>query len=432
MKGGMEIIGDPFITTNSKSASYAFLLSFILGCFSIYYNYYIDYIPSVLVILYCCYIFIVQNRYYISLSSETKNSAYFLGFLFNLAALFKTFTSLKSLEAVNALDIIVPQIGMALSTTICGLVGRHIIISFDPATERQESVLRCVTEELKENASAYKMAQNKLLDLINAFLADHKDLLKAEQDASKEHIKFLSESTDALKKISENYPKAANNIIDDFAKVQEKIDTILDKTLPEVQKHIIQKTGKHLEKMNNDFVESSKLLFSKMTDSVETSNEAVSSFAKRMADNVQKIPLMNDKLLEEGLTILKNTQRSFAEYFASFAKLTNEEIYKTAGNLKVFSDAFANLQVILTESIKPKLETIDDGYNNLLKQIECSNTVLDTSNSKFAKGLETLNGTMSEFQSSCNRRISDFNKEISEINSLISSFIEVTSKRMIN
>ena len=112
-------------------------------------------------------------------------------------------------------EFLVPQIGTALLTTIIGLVARQFIVTSDPVHEAQAGILQAATDELKENISAYRLAQQNLLQLIDDFTITRSELIEEEQRASKEHLALLTESSSALGKLGRQYPPGVRLILRD-------------------------------------------------------------------------------------------------------------------------------------------------------------------------------------------------------------------------
>ncbi len=147
-----------FPLTTVKAAN-LFLMFFFMGIAFLFLNVFVIVAPSLCIIIYSSILWRAQSRHAISLSAETKDSPYFLGFLFTLIALLNIFYHLPRTNgqlSESFTTIIVPQIGTALLTTVLGLLARHIIVSRSPSNDENENIWKSATEELKENAGSYR------------------------------------------------------------------------------------------------------------------------------------------------------------------------------------------------------------------------------------------------------------------------------------
>jgi hypothetical protein len=420
------------VTATSKSFSYFFFFYFFTGFLSLWYEYYTLYIPPAFVFIYSITLLIAQNKYYVSLSVDTKNSPYFLGFLFTLAALFKIFMDLPELSGIdkNAISFLVPQIGTALSTTIVGLVLRHVILSFDPASEQQEHILRAATDELKENVSAYKKAQQKLLDLIETFVKHHNEILEAEQKASKDHLNFLSESSDALNKISKTYPQNTKKLNAYFDNMKERMDYIIEDNIPDIQKQLLAKTTSNLEKLGNDFTKFTSKLYDDMNLKLIENQKKLDVFSSNLNNSLEEVPKIQTKLLEEGIKRLRDFQNTFIDSFKDSSKKSLVEMQDLLSNLKIFSGSFHECSSIINNDIKPKLSSISHDYNSLSSDLKTSNETISNTNSTLSNALSNLKEGIISFDKLTLQKLQIFQKELVEVDKLIHSFVEIMKKRL--
>jgi hypothetical protein len=199
------------LTLTDQKAFYLFLACFSSGVAVLAYDYQTMVVLPAIVICYTGILFFSLRRFFVSLGVETKNSPYFLGFLFTLSCLIRIFLYLPGSNFTGQADFfsfLVPQIGAALSTSIFGLIGRYMIISFDPIEEEQQELWRIATDELKKNSASYQKSQRQLIQLVEEFVSAHNEILEQEEKASRRHIAVLSETSATLEKISNEYPFA--------------------------------------------------------------------------------------------------------------------------------------------------------------------------------------------------------------------------------
>ncbi len=376
-----SFISKRILMLTPESAFNLFLLFFLLGVSSIYLNYYPIEITLSIVLIYSLILRVGQRRYYQSLSIETKNSPYFLGFLFTLACLCNILLNLGEQGAVKSdvAGFLVPQISAALLTTIAGLIMRQFIITSDPGHDEQEKLFQAATEELKENISSYRLAQQKLLDLVDEFVETRSTLIEEEQKASRQHIQLLSESTDALVKVGKQYPPKVLKLIESLDNIQNRFDTFVNEGLPETFDQLYQKTSLHLENMHQGFV------------------QAIQDFFNRM-----------------------ELQMSTLE-----------------SRINDFSQGFYNCNLILDDGFRGKLTQIETNFSELSSLTQSVKLQFQNSNQELLDSLKTLEQFVISFENHVRsfdefhrERLRILGKELKEVDQLIDVFIEVTRKRL--
>ena len=285
-------ISNYLLTLTDKKAFMLFLAGFLGGVAVLLSDYQPMVILPGIVLGYAAIIFLSQRRFFISLSVETKNSPYFMGFLFTLSCLIVIFLRLPGASYADQAELftfLVPQIGAALSTTIVGLIGRYLIVSFDPAEEEQQELWRMATVELKENASAYQKSQRKLVDLIEDFVASHNEILEMEEEASRRHITVLSETSATLEKVSSDYPAKLKGFLEIFDTIQNRVDHFMAEILLKAHGELTEGTSFQLQKLYNDFVKIAKSSFTKMNTNLEGLEGKIDEFNRSFRATFDKI-----------------------------------------------------------------------------------------------------------------------------------------------
>ena len=382
-------------------------------------------VPPVLVFIYGIILFWAQNKYRVALSSESKDSPYFLGFLFTLTCLLSMFLRIDLIKTTppNIFAVLIPQIGTALSTTIVGLIMRHIIISYDPAYSENEKLWRMATEELKENVNTYRVAQEKLIELIDDFCKTRKKLLEDEQEASKTHVSLLSESTAAISKIGKQYPPKVEKIIKSFDNIQEKINEFFGERLQNEIEKLFSNSTLRMEELNKKFCEIAKQSFEKMETSLKGLKINVNSFNESFKLVFEEFPGLQKRLFEQTKEKLLSFQDIYLEQLADCFKKINLNSHLLHDNLSTFSSKLNECKLIVDNGFKESLSDIKCNFRTLSESIQSSSQTISNSSNKLEVHTES-------FEKLSHNYLNTFQKEIHEIDSIIESFIEITKNRL--
>jgi hypothetical protein len=136
----------------------------------------------------------------------TNNSPYFLGFLFFLISLLRTFWSVSSLSDDLQLGQIVHQLGGALLATVAGLPFRQLLFAYSPSQAEQDIFFRTLEEELRRSATEFKRSQVELIQLIQEFVEARKGIFADEEKASRKYIRSLEKAVGLFEESAANYP----------------------------------------------------------------------------------------------------------------------------------------------------------------------------------------------------------------------------------
>ncbi len=193
-----------FLNLSATRALSAFLISFVGGFVLIYMDIYLPWTPIIVVLFYGLILLISSWKYEIIHSSTTINSTYFLGFLFTLSSLFVVFFKIDPLNF--DLTQMTVQIGVALTTTIAGLVLRHVLCALSLSDAQEEDFYKRLQTELRMNASEYHIKQQELLRLLEDFTASRKSMFEEEEAASQSYLKSLYDTRNSINSIFEEMP----------------------------------------------------------------------------------------------------------------------------------------------------------------------------------------------------------------------------------
>lgn len=259
-----------------------------------------------LVIGYSLVLFYSQHRFYILLATETRNSPYFLGFLFTLSCLIKIFLLFSyqhQADDGNIFGMLIPPIGAALSTTIFGLIGRHLIISFDPLEEEQQELWKSTASELKENAASYQQAQKRMIGLVDDFVKAHQEILEHEQLVSRKHIIALTETSTVLDKISKDYPERIKNFTSLFETISEGINEIMDHSVPRISEEITKANDvlKGFAKSTKTVQENQQTWCEGINNQIQTFDQVFSDRMRTFQEEIRQI----DQLIESFIEVSK-------------------------------------------------------------------------------------------------------------------------------
>lgn len=371
-------------TLTSSSIFKFFFIFFVIGSISIYFDWYAIYASSACVIFYSLLLIIAQNKYYVSLSQESKDSPYFIGFLFTYVAILNIFFRLSD-DNVQ-ITFLVSQIGSKLLTTILGLIARQYLISSDPVTDHHNRIFQQATEELKENVAAYRIAQEKLINLIDNFTSKQEEVMLHVHDASVEHLSALTESTNALTKLSRQYPPKIKNLLSGLDEVVVKIEEVAKKTIPELNDSFRDKINSRIENEYTNF------------------NLMIENISKRIDDQVISIS-----------TKVDNLDSVIGNLSVQFTKCNN-----------ILSDGI----IIRLKEIENKLNDtvgiINNGHQSTELIKDATLVFLNNINDQISK----IDKSVTELNDTNINRIRLFSQEINAIDSLIDQFIETTKRRL--
>lgn len=163
------------------------------------------------VLLYCAGVLLVTH------SDMTNNSPYFLGFLFFLISLLRSFLTLSSFSDAVQLDQIVHQMGGALLATVVGLPFRQLLFAYSPSQAEQDTFFRTLEEELRRSATEFKRSQVELIQLVHDFVETRKMMFSDEEKASRQYIRSLQDGVKIFEESAANYPSVISSALSSCA-----------------------------------------------------------------------------------------------------------------------------------------------------------------------------------------------------------------------
>jgi hypothetical protein len=216
------------VNLTSRRAVHLFTISLACGILFIVDDIGLPWTPALVVcaygaiLLYCAKCLLVPH------SEMTNNSPYFLGFLFFLISLLRTFWSVSSLADDLQLGQMVHQLGGALLATVAGLPFRQLLFAYSPSQAEQDIFFRTLEEELRRSATEFKRSQVELIQLIQGFVEARKGIFSEEEEASRQYIRSLQKAVGLFEESAANYPAVISSALSTCA---QSLNVLQEKSL---------------------------------------------------------------------------------------------------------------------------------------------------------------------------------------------------------
>lgn len=216
-----------------------FFIVYVIGClvtvFSSFFSE--NYIPMIilcaLMVVYFFVVYQLNIKNNLMLRNEQLgDSFYYLGFLFTITALAASLISMNSEEGIQ-INVLLKNFGVAIITTLFGLVGRILFSQFrenlDDMNERAEME---VAQSVRNLKTQLDMSIN-LLKQQSQTIANNTDQTLKDSSASlrrfmEENNKILQETTEKSKTVIEEFNKRASSISDKLSEVNIPTDKFKD------------------------------------------------------------------------------------------------------------------------------------------------------------------------------------------------------------
>jgi len=307
--------------------SFILVLFFLIGIFVTEYSFYPIQSTSLIVVFYTFILLITQNYYQLSLSQNAQDSPYILGFLFTLISIYYSFSSLSVLnteESSKVVKLIFSNFGVALFTTIAGLIGRHVLKSYDPDLKRKKDRLEDMMETLQDGADKFIQSHENFLSLIDRFNNTYSDILDEEESVSIKHIEKLSEVIEKLNSLEVRFPQGIDDLLTQIDTLSNEMRKISSKTLPdtknditdiisnltnEINKQLSSINAKNIKDINEIIVSSIENINEQVNQVTTCSKESLNSIVPINNNVISNIEKVNKIIEEEGLQILSNLKK---------------------------------------------------------------------------------------------------------------------------
>jgi hypothetical protein len=191
---------------SSRDAALLFVAALVLGTFLIGASIGLPWTPALVVCAYGALLLYSAKALLVPHSEMTNNSPYFLGFLFFIVSLVRSFWDVPSQSADLDIGRMVHQLGGALIATVVGLPFRQLLFAYSPSQADQDVFFRTLEEDLRRSATEFRRSQVELIQLIQQFVEARKGIFSDEEKASRRYIRSLDKAIGIFDESAGNYP----------------------------------------------------------------------------------------------------------------------------------------------------------------------------------------------------------------------------------
>ena len=243
--------------------------------------------------------FFLSRRYVDSITPDVVgDSNYYLGFTFTLFAL--VLTLIFSFNELGKDDlnfvILIQEFGVAMITTLAGLIARIIISQFSiPPDEADEEVRNKIADSVVALSRQLKIAEENLQVMVNNSQNRLNQLVSASTDVVKD---FFNEQSEAFKKTSEDYREAISENSAELRKQTNQLNSTFQK--------ITTNTDSFYESLKN-ISESAQSLETSITNVNKIATD--SQFQNKIDEFNKNLDKLNEKLNTMNSTI-ENSKKS--------------------------------------------------------------------------------------------------------------------------
>ena len=294
-----------------------FFITYVIGAVIIFLNpiflgeFTSAFLLTVLMVSYLISILVVKKKTNTFIRDEQMgDSFYYLGFLFTLTALVFSLFSLGT----DGIDDLLKKFGVAITTTLIGLIGRIIMSQFreslDEIKEKAESQISAAARKLNVQLES----SINILREQSIIIAKNTD--KTLQDSSLSLRRFMEENN----KILQDSTNQSKNVIDEFNKNAQEI-------------------SKNLSKINIP------------TNKFQKFEESVDGFVNTLNSLEQG---MKNSLAESEIRKIAEQFKSLSSSISSQSKMLNEELVDSKEALESLSKNLVGVAKFISENLKKK------------------------------------------------------------------------------
>lgn len=340
-------------------------------------------------------------------ADQAGDNCYYLGLIYTLASLSY---AIGTFDPSNTASTIVQGFGIALATTIFGLILRVFFSQGRPDLENVEEQTRL---ELTEAASRLKAELNGVVRTMNDFSRQIQQSIREVHEASTTAVEeFTGSSVEGLKSVVDAANEAIRGQANDFAARSKRYSASFDTLLEKLEQH-----GQSVENLSksHDAIRSSAELTKQTADNVnlsvqalKASGEAAQTSASEAAAASQSVRTMTEQLATSVATLeqsLKNvrdeTDRQIKELKAGPAEVGVQamQTLKNAalaleGHLSDVSTLNATIQSDLTAQNAAALEAAKQHNAALETELGRSRQLVGQVHSALAEMTESLAKTV--------------------------------------
>jgi len=294
-----------------------FVITYVIGAVIIFLNpnflgeFTSAFLLTILMVTYLISILVVKKKTNTFIRDEQMgDSFYYLGFLFTLTALVFSLFSLGT----DGIDDLLKKFGVAITTTLIGLIGRIIMSQFreslDEIKEKAESQISAAARKLNVQLES----SINILREQSIIIAKNTD--KTLQDSSLSLRRFMEENN----KILQDSTNQSKNVIDEFNKNAQEI-------------------SKNLSKINIP------------TNKFQKFEESVDGFVNTLNSLEQG---MKNSLAESEIRKIAEQFKSLSSSISSQSKMLNEELVDSKEALESLSKNLVGVAKFISENLKKK------------------------------------------------------------------------------
>ena len=294
-----------------------FFITYVIGAVIIFLNpnylgeFTSAFLLTILMVAYLISILVVKKKTNTFIRDEQMgDSFYYLGFLFTLTALVFSLFSLGT----DGIDDLLKKFGVAITTTLIGLIGRIIMSQFreslDEIKEKAESQISAAARKLNVQLES----SINILREQSIIIAKNTD--KTLQDSSLSLRRFMEENN----KILQDSTNQSKNVIDEFNKNAQEI-------------------SKNLSKINIP------------TNKFQKFEESVDGFVNTLNSLEQG---MKNSLAESEIRKIAEQFKSLSSSISSQSKMLNEELVDSKEALQSLSKNLVGVAKFISENLKKK------------------------------------------------------------------------------
>ena len=305
-----------FDKLDDSSVKYAFFVTYLIGALIIIFGskfsgeYTSTIVLFVLMMTYLFGIIFLNKKFNTFVRDEQMgDSFYYLGFLYTLTALAVSLFNIQDGE----LDGLLKNFGVAITTTLIGLIGRIVMSQFRESLDEMKEKAETQISDSARKLNIQLIASIDILKKQSDNISKNTD--KALQDSSSslrrfmvENNKILQESTEKSKYVIEEFNARASEITskiskiniptDKFQKFEESVNNIVN-TLNDLETGLkkssadseIHKVTENFKSLNSSISNQSKLLndeFANSKDALESLSKNLVGVAKFISENLKK------------------------------------------------------------------------------------------------------------------------------------------------
>ncbi len=360
-----------------------------------------------------CYAIIVAGVPKFLLASwQAGDNCYYLGFLFTLVSL--AFALYDFVESGENKALVVQDFGIALSTTIAGLLLRVLFSQarLDPDNIEVTSRMNLVTQ-----SSQLRRQLNGAIQDINRL---RRSVEQSVNDSVREQIKRIDQLSDEVqdqwKKVGDNASEAIGRVISDFTESTNSLRLATESAEKTLTKY-------------TESIESSISRFEKQSVSINNLNEEISRLRKQSSVLLSFGEVLNDQFVDRMREYAKQIAAASSELEADGHALANvsSAFKEIVAELKGLKPAIQQLPEMLQNPVIDGHSMISSKWDEVAEQADQINENLIKNDDQFSASVESVQKAISnlaENAESASMSLVEQRKGLEHFNDSISKLIE--------